>query len=73
MIKGIIKINDDLFLIKRIMSDSYESLGPDWNQISPNHKTFKKDGKLFFCELIEIIEEIEETDSVELIVENPTI
>jgi hypothetical protein len=34
---------------------------------------YKKDGKLFFCEFIEIVEEIEETDSVELIVENPTI
>lgn len=74
-----IKINDDLFLIKLMMNESYKSLGPEWNQISPNHKTFKKDGKLFFCEIVEELEIIEdevisnEIITIEDAVENPTI
>lgn len=61
-----IKVNDDLFLVHRTMSEGYESLGPEWNKISPLYRTFKQNGRLFFCELVEEIEIIEEP------VENPT-
>ena len=60
-----IKVNEDLLLIKLIMDVEYEPLAPEWNKISPLYRTFKKENKLFFCELIEEIETIEDT------VENP--
>lgn len=63
----IIKVNDELFIIKRILDVAYEPLGPEWNALSPLHKTFKRDNKIFFCELIEEIEFTMEN------VENPTI
>ena len=55
-----VRINDELFLIKLILDEKYESLGPDWNTLTSLNKTFKKDGKVFFCELIEEVETIEE-------------
>lgn len=63
---NIIRINGDLYIVRRNMSAEYESLGPEWNQISPLHKTFKQNDRLFFCELIE------EAEIVEEVVENPT-
>lgn len=61
-----IRINDDLFLVRKIMSEEYEVLGSEWNEISPLYKTFKQNGRIFFCELIENVETIDD------IVENPT-
>ena len=58
---NIIRINGDLLIVRRNMSAEYESLGPEWNKISPLHKTFKQNDRLFFCELIEEAEIIEET------------
>ena len=55
-----IKVNDDLLLIKLILDESYVELGKEWNQISSLNRTFKKDNKVFFCELIEEVETIEE-------------
>lgn len=52
----LLKVNDELFIIKKILDVSYESLGTEWNALSPLNKTFKKDNKVFFCELIEEIE-----------------
>jgi hypothetical protein len=49
----IIKVNDDLFLVKRIVGEHYEQFAPLWNEISPNHKTFKKNNQMYFCEIIE--------------------
>ncbi len=49
----IIKINDELFLIKRIAGEHYMRFAHLWNEISSMHKTFKKDGQMYFCELIE--------------------
>jgi len=57
---NIIKINDELFMVRRNMSAEYEALGPEWNKISPLHKTFKQNDRLFFCELIEEAEIVEE-------------
>ena len=47
------------------MAVEYESLAPEWNKISPLHRTFKREDKLFFCELVEEAEIVDET------VENP--
>ena len=55
-----IKVNDDLFLIKRTTNDLYERFASLWNEISINHKTFKKDGRMYFCELIEEAQIIED-------------
>jgi hypothetical protein len=63
--KGMIKVNDDLLLIKYIMAAGYESLAPEWNKISLLYRTFKREDKLFFCEIIEEAITVEET------VENP--
>jgi hypothetical protein len=63
---NIIKINDELLMVRRTMSAEYEVLGPEWNKISPLHKTFKQGDRLFFCEIIE------EAEIVEEVVENPT-
>jgi hypothetical protein len=58
--KGMVRINDELFIIKLILDEKYEPLGSNWNALLPLNKTFKKDGKIFFCELIEEVETIEE-------------
>jgi hypothetical protein len=50
---NIIKINDELFLIKYIFSDEYEKLAYEWNNIIPQNRAFKKEGKLYLCEVIE--------------------
>jgi len=59
MINQIIKANDDLFLIRRITNEYYERFASLWNETSINHKTFKKDGRMYFCELIEEAQIIE--------------
>jgi hypothetical protein len=55
-----IKVNDELFLIKRTTNELYERFASLWNKISINHKTFKKDGRMYFCELIEEAQIIED-------------
>jgi hypothetical protein len=67
MILNWIRVNEDLLMVKRVMAAEYESLAPEWNKISLLHRTFKKEDKLFFCELVEEAEIIDET------VENPVI
>ena len=56
---NVLKIGDDLFLVKRRISIIYEPLASEWNEISPNYRTFKKNNDLYLCELVEdaIIEE----------------
>lgn len=49
----IIKINDELFLVKRITGEHYGPFAPQWNELSSTHRTFKKDNQMYFCELIE--------------------
>ena len=57
---NIIKINDELFIVRRNMSADYEPLGPELNKISPLYRTFKQGDRLFFCELVEEAEIVEE-------------
>lgn len=56
----IIKVNEDLFIIKRITSEYYEQFATIWNEMSEEHKTFKKDGRMYFCERIEEAQIIED-------------
>jgi hypothetical protein len=60
MMNQIIKVNNELFLIKRITNEMYEKAASTWNEMSINHKTFKKEGQMYFCELIEEAQIIEE-------------
>jgi hypothetical protein len=57
----IIKVNDELFLIKRITNEIYERFASLWNETSIDHKTFKKDGRMYFCERIEEAQIIEDS------------
>lgn len=65
MILNWIRVNEDLLIVKRVMATEYESLAPEWNKISPLHRTFKREDKLYFCELVEEAEIVNEA------VENP--
>jgi hypothetical protein len=56
-----IKVNDELFLIKRATNELYERFASLWNEISINHKTFKKDSRMYFCERIEEAQIIEDS------------
>lgn len=49
----IIKINDELFLVKRITGEHYGQFAHLWNELSSNHRTFKKENQMYFCEVIE--------------------
>jgi hypothetical protein len=49
----LIRVNDEMFLVRRKTGNLYEKFAHAWNDISPSHKTFKKDGYMYFCELIE--------------------
>jgi hypothetical protein len=55
-----IKVNDELFLIKRATNELYERFASLWNEMSVNHKTFKKEGRMYFCERIEEAQIIED-------------
>jgi hypothetical protein len=56
----IIKVNNELFLIKRATNELYERFASLWNEMSIYHKTFKKDGRMYFCERIEEAQIIED-------------
>ncbi len=64
---GILKIGETLYLIKHILNDSYEPVASKWNEMDRLHKTFKRDGRMYFCE------QVEEAITVDENVENPTI
>lgn len=61
MIEQLIRVNDDLFLIKRTTGEYYEKFASLWNEMSVEHKTFKKDGRMYFCERIEEAQIIEDS------------
>lgn len=50
---GMLKIGDELYLVRYNMNESYEQAGLSWNEMNSLHKTFKKDGRVYFCEKIE--------------------
>jgi hypothetical protein len=49
----LIRVNDEMFRVVRKTGNIYEKFAHTWNDMSPLHKTFKKDGYMYFCELIE--------------------
>lgn len=50
---GFLRANGDVFLIVRAVGLQYESLAAEWESISPTHKAFRDDYKVYFCEIIE--------------------
>lgn len=72
---GTIKIGDEMFQIIRTTNMLYEPLIQKWNEASPNHRTFKKDERLYFCITIEdaILVEDEPEVIVEENLEDPKI
>lgn len=53
MMNGFLRANGDVFLIIRAVGLQYESLAGEWEAIAPNHKAFRDDYKIYFCETIE--------------------
>ena len=51
--KGMLKIGDSLYLVRHILSEDYDAVAQEWNKMSELNKTFKRDSKMYFCELIE--------------------
>ena len=68
--KGMLKIGDSLYLVRHILSEDYDAVAQEWNKMSELNKTFKRDSKMYFCELIEdaIVETVVDED-----VDNPII
>jgi len=60
-----IRLQDELFLIKRTAGETYARFAHLWNEMSPNHKTFKKENRMYFCELIEEAQVVEEIQIIE--------
>jgi hypothetical protein len=60
MRQQIIKINDDLLLVKYTANISYESFAKEWNALNENNRSFKQGNLMYFCELIEEANVIEE-------------
>jgi len=56
----IIKINDDLLSVKHTANLSYESYAKEWNSLDTNNRSFKQGNLMYFCELIEEANIIEE-------------
>jgi hypothetical protein len=51
--KGMLKIGDSLYLVRHILSEDYDAVAQEWNKMNELNKTFKRDSKMYFCELIE--------------------
>lgn len=62
---NIINVNGELFLIKMSVKDEYEQLAFEWNKIGPERRSFKKDGRLYLCEVIEEATLVEEETVIE--------
>lgn len=63
---NIIRVGEELFLVKYNIRDEYNELALEWNKIGPEKRSFKRDGRLYLCEVIEeatIIENEEDVDT----------
>lgn len=56
----VIRIGDDLLAIKYTASVSYESVAKEWNALSEYNRSFKQGNLMYFCEMIEEANIIEE-------------
>lgn len=61
-----LKIGDSLYLVKLILNEDDDALAQEWNKMSELNRTFKRDNKMYFCELIEeaIIDENVDTPTI---------
>lgn len=65
--KQFLKINEDVFLIKRLFKEEdIKNIDPIKEWTESDH-VFKKDGILYFCEKIQELEEIIEEQVIEQI------
>jgi hypothetical protein len=64
MINNIVSIGEELFLIKYNLRDEYEQLAFEWNKIGPERRSFKRDGRLYLCEVIEEATIVKEEETV---------
>lgn len=62
---NIIEVNGELFLIKMSIKDEHEQLAFEWNKIGPERRSFKRDGRLYLCEVIEEATIVEEETVIE--------
>lgn len=62
---NIINIGEELFLIKMTLRDEHEQLALEWNRIGSEKRSFKKDGRLYLCEVIEEATIIEDKEVIE--------
>ena len=62
---NIIRVGEELFLVKHNIRDEYEELALEWNKISSEKRSFKKDGRLYLCEVIEEATIIKDEEVIE--------
>ncbi len=61
---NIVNIGDELFIIRHNLRDEYEQLAFEWNKIGPERRSFKRDGRLYLCEVIEEATIVKEEETV---------
>jgi hypothetical protein len=64
-VNNIIRVGEELFLVKYNLRDEYGDLALEWNKIGPERRSFKKDGRLYLCEVIEEATIIEDEEVIE--------
>lgn len=56
----VIRIGDDLLTVKYTANVSYEPVAKEWNALSEYNRSFKQGNLMYFCEMIEEANIIEE-------------
>jgi hypothetical protein len=69
-VNNIIRVGEELFLVKYNLRDEYGDLALEWNKIGSERRSFKKDGRLYLCEVIEEATIIEDEEVIEENVDN---
>jgi hypothetical protein len=64
-VNNIIRVGEELFLVKHNIRDEYNELALEWNKIGPEKRSFKRDGRLYLCEVIEEATIIEDEEVIE--------
>ena len=62
---NIIRVGEELFLVKINLRDEYEELALEWNRTGHEKRSFKKDGRLYLCEVVEEATIIENEEVIE--------
>jgi hypothetical protein len=61
---NLINVNGELFMVKMSVRDEHEQLAFEWNKIGPEKRSFKRDGRLYLCEVIEEATIVKEEETV---------